>query len=623
VASLIAILLGTSADARVFEDGTGGGTIISSRAEASYQDEAGESYNTVSPTVTVTVLTVSTIAVTPDETAPSDTIAPRESVTRVFRVCNTGNNADTFTLTRVEVTAPATLSSLHFDNDGSGTLTDGDAPVRINESISPQLPPGGCVGVLAVIDTNDSPAQSTLTINLVARSNAVNAVNGRGQDAGTIINTIGTGPRLTDPDNPNLPPANLINGKGQAVVAVGATVTASIAFKNSGDTAARGVLVTQELPTGIDYVPDSLQSTDLKVSATRSSAQASDASRKVVVNFPRIEPGEVVRLSFRLRVTGNVPGGTGVATGAVITADNMSPVKTGGAVIVINPFGLVFAGRAGSSAPITGARVEVTTDQNGENFVRLPSDAGFTPNEKNENPFSSDGQGHFSFALSPDEIGSENSNANYFMKVTAQGYITRMVRLSLRPSQAGLFALTVHAADNQPLAVAGGFELVREDVRINDLAALVLNVPMFEPAGLQIVKSADRARAEIGDTITYRIEVHNPTAANVNGVAVKDLLPPSFHYASGSALLNLGSASGQSIEPETTGNELLFRISEIPTAQLRGSCIACVWAQMPARAIRKIWRSLPPRSPPENIFKARRRGPSSMCRREFFLPVRF
>ena len=162
MASLIAILLGASADARVFEDPTGAGTVISNRAEGSYQDEAGESFTTVSPTVTVTVLAVATIAVTPDETAPSDTVAPRERVTRLFRVCNTGNNTDTFTLTRFDLTAPATLNALHFDIDGSGTLTDGDTPVRVNESISPQLPPGGCIGLLALIDTNDAPAQHDL-----------------------------------------------------------------------------------------------------------------------------------------------------------------------------------------------------------------------------------------------------------------------------------------------------------------------------------------------------------------------------------------------------------------------------------------------------------------------------
>ena len=212
---------------------------------------------------------------------------------------------------------------------------------------------------------------------------------------------------------------------------------------------------------------------------------------------------------------------------------------------MINPYGLVFAGRAGSSSPIPGARVEVLLDQNGENFLHLPANTGYLPNAQNDNPFSTDGQGHFSFALANDEIGSSTNTANYFLRVSAQGYITRMIQLGLRPTQSGLFALTVHALDNQPLAIAGGFDLVREDVRINDLAALALNVPMFEPSGLQITKSADRARVEIGDTITYRIEVHNPSATSVSDVTVSDHLPPSFHYAAGSGLIGFGSAAAQ------------------------------------------------------------------------------
>src|SRR6266849_3466565 len=244
VAALLVVWLGTSANlwARAFEDSTGGGTIISNRAEASYQDDTGENFTAVSPTVTITVLAVAAIVVTPDETVPSDTVAPREHVTRLFRVCNSGNNADTFTLTRAQVTAPATLNALYFDNDGSGTLSAGDMQITLNETSSPELAPAGCIGVLAVIDTNDVAAQSTITINITARSNATGAVNGRGEDAGTIINAVGIGPRLTDPDNPNLPPVSLINGKNEAVLAGGDTFTTTIAFKNDGDIAARAVV---------------------------------------------------------------------------------------------------------------------------------------------------------------------------------------------------------------------------------------------------------------------------------------------------------------------------------------------------------------------------------------------
>src|SRR5205085_3068879 len=107
-----------------------------------------------------------------------------------------------------------------------------------------------------------------------------------------------------------------------------------------------------------------------------------------------------------------------------------------------------------------------------------------------------------------------------------------------------------------------GLVLVQSDLRIEDLAALVMNIPMFEASGLQIAKSSDRARAEIGDIVTYRVEVHNPTASTVSNVTVEDRLPPSFHYANGSALLTASSPQ-QSIEPQVNGSTLVFQLGDL------------------------------------------------------------
>lgn len=564
VAILATILLSGSAEswARAFDNPTNGGTVISNRAEATYQNEAGENFTTVSETVTVTVQTVVSLAVMPDETSPSDTVSPHAQVTRLFRVCNTGNYSDSFTLTRADITAPATINAFYFDNDGSGTVNAGDTEVRLNDTVSPQLTPTGCLGVLAVIDTNDAAPRSTITIRITARSNAVSAANGRAEDTGTIINAVGQGAFLTNPANPNLVPSKLVNGLGQVVVSSGGQFTYTIAFKNSGVGPALNVVVDDQLPAAIDYVSGSLQLNDRSLPDEGSESSVRDNHIRVFI--ARISPGETFRISFAARLARPVAAGSGLVNLASFTADNIPPVKSSAATVVIDPFGLVFEGRAGRSAPIAGARVEVLQDQGGENLLRLPSDTGFTPNEKNENPFSSDGQGRFGFTLSADQMGGANATANYFLRVTAQGYVSRLMQLGLRPTQPGLFTLTIHAVDNQPLAIGGGFDLVREDVRIDDLATLVLNVPMFEPGGLQIVKSADRARAEIGDTITYRIEVHNPTAASVNDVTVEDHLPPSFNYAEGSALFGLGAGSDQPIAPEVQGDVLRFHLGEIP-----------------------------------------------------------
>jgi uncharacterized repeat protein (TIGR01451 family) len=550
--------------ARALDDPTAAGVVISNRAEATYQNDAGEIFSAVSPTVTVSVMAVAALVVTPDETAPSDTIAPHDLVTRLFRVCNAGNTSDSFTLIRSDLTSPATIASLYFDIDGSGTLNDGDLPIQLTQTASPQLAPKGCIGVLAGINTNDITPKSNLTISLFARSNATNTANGQIEDLGTIINAVGEGARLTHPTDADLAPSKMINGLTQAVVNSGAPFNYTIAFRNSGDTAARHVLVEDQLPASIEYVPGSLQLNDRSLSDALDGDEGSVQNGHIRVRLDHVNPAEVVRISINARTFGSVIGGVGLVNTANLTADNATRIDTSHATAVVNPFGLVFAGRTGSSAPIPGARVEILTNLNGDNLLHLPPDVGYTPNEKNENPFATNGRGQFSFALPADAIGNSGAPAAYFMKLTAQGYVTRMIQLSLQPTQAGLFALNMHALDDQPLAVAGGFDLVREDVDIKDLAALAMNVPMFETAGLRILKSADRARAEIGDIVTYRIEVQNPTTSTIRDVVVNDHLPPSFNYAAGSALLSVGSGPEQQIEPEISGNELLFRIPELP-----------------------------------------------------------
>lgn len=559
----MALLCGASIKlwARSIDGATPGGAVITNRAHATYCDGSGEIYSTASDTVTVTVLAVASVTVTPDETAPSDTVAPREQVTRVFRICNAGNTPDNFTVTETSINAPATINALYFDNDGSGTVTAGDPQITLNQSASLQLPPGECVGLLAVIDTNDVAAQSSLTISITARSNATGAANGHNEDAGTIINAVGAGARLTDPINTNLAPSKLVNGGAEAVVTAGNQFTYTIAFRNSGDVTARNVVLNDPLPAGVEYVPGTLRVND-ELQSDAIDADAGSVTNNVIqVRFAQVNPSEAFRVTFAARRAGAVIAGVGVVNNASFTADNAAAVHTTDATVVVDPFGLIFAARSGSSAPIAGARVELFTDAGGANLLVLPPNIGFVPNAVNLNPFATDSAGHFSFKLSASEV-SGAPETNYFMRISAAGFLTRMIELTVRPTHAGLFEATVHALDGQALADST-FVLIQNDVHIEDLAALVMNIPMFEASGLQIVKSADRARAEIGDIVTYRVEVHNPTVGALSKVTVEDRLPSSFHYAEGSALLSVGSASQQPIEPQISGESILFQIGDL------------------------------------------------------------
>lgn len=569
IALALAALLASTAGvwARPVDDPTAGGTAISNRAEATYEDAAGTSYGTVSPTITLTVLSVSTLVVTPDETQSSEAIGPHERVTRIFRVCNTGNTPDFYTITRAEVNTPATLSALFFDTDGSGSYTDGDAAVQVGQSLSPRVRQGACLNVLAVVETNDAAPQSALTIHLTARSNVVAAANGTGEDSGTIINVIGQGSQLTSPDNPGLPPLKTVNGTSQTVVTPGNPFTYTIAFRNHGDVAARAVLVADDLPVGVEYVAGSLRLEERALTDAEDADEGQYNQGRVLVRLQQVDPGQLVHISFRAQIAvGASASGVGLVNSAVISGQNVPAVASTSAVVLVDPFGTVFAGRSNGATAIAGARVEILLDQNGDSLLAIPAGNGFPPNTGNENPYLTDGVGHYSFAFTPEQLGSAGTPLHYFMRVTAAGYVTRMLELEAHPTRAGLFGLTVHALDDQPLAHAGRFDLVNDAIQIEDLAAVALNIPMFERRSLEITKSADRQRAEIGDTITYRVELHNSTSVPVHDVTVRDRLPQSFHYAVGSARLgsNTGPASAAAvIEPLIEGDELVFRVPEI------------------------------------------------------------
>lgn len=555
-----------SARFRSSPDSTPAGTVIANRAEATYEGDEGTTYSTVSETVTFTVLPVATLTVSPKETVPSASVLPQEQITRLFRICNTGNVANSYTITGTDVTAPATFESLYFDNDGSGTLSIGDPVITVGSTSSTSVAPGMCLGVLAIVNTNAIPFSSLLRIHLTAHSTASGAINGNVEDDGTIINEIGKGPVFSSPTNPALPPLKEINGSSQAVVTRGNPFTYSIAFRNTGDVTAHNLVLSDDLPAGVEYVAGSLH-LDFNGSKDLTDAQDGDEGfvngQHIELHLVQLAVDQIVRLTFRAQLGNDAPAAIGLVNVAQVGADNAAPTRTNSVVVLADPFGTVFAGRAGGSVHIPGASVAVFTDQALMNPLPLQADQGFSPNVQNTNPFLSDAQGHFSFGLTQLQVGTAATPIRYFVNVKANGFISRLIEISVCAGNAGLMSLTERALDGQPIAVAGGFTLVREDVAMDNLADLAFNIPMFEEHGLEITKSVDQAHAEIGDVITYRIEVHNPTAGTVTGVVVRDHLPESFHYVEGTARLTTGTAPEQQIEPTTSEGNLIFNLGDL------------------------------------------------------------
>jgi uncharacterized repeat protein (TIGR01451 family) len=566
LALVVALLASVNAGASARDGETEAGTVISNRAEATYTDPStGSQFATVSPSVTVTVRTVAGLIVTPDETEPSATVGPNETIERLFRICNTGNTPDLYTITAAGIEAPAAILSLHFDTDNTGTLTSADRAITLGETMSPRVGRGGCVGVLAVVSTNAAQQGQRLSLRLTARSNVLGPSDSAAEDSGTIVNLVGGGPRLSSPDDPQLPPVKLVEGRERTTAAPGQALDYQIAFRNSGDVAARGVVLRDELPDELEYIAGTLRVNDQSVTDAEDADAGHVRDRRIEIKLAQLPAGEIVRVAFRARINGAAPAGRGVVNTATIAADNVHAVSSTSATVVANPFGLVYQGRT-AGTPVPGALVSLLTDSTTGATLGLAAGAGSEPNQENVNPFGADAQGRWSFALAPAQLGTSQAPVRYFLNVAAPGYRSRLIEVTVTPNAdgSGLFALVVRALDGQPVARAGSFEVTESAVEIKELAAFALNIPLFELTALGITKSADRPSVEVGDTVSYRVEVRNETPTAAEQVSVRDVLPPSFHYAEGSGRVDAPPTAPQPIEPEILSDGvLIFRVGRL------------------------------------------------------------
>lgn len=543
-------------------DTTPAGTVITNRADATYQDTEGNDYSTVSQTITITVAAVPSVNVTPDETAPSSPITPNQSGVKLFQVCNTGNVTDFYSITRVEASSPVTITGINFDTDNSGTLTNNDTPATLNQTLTPRIAPQNCYGVLVSFASNQVAPQTQIAFNLTAQSTLALSNGTYPSDTGTIINVAGTGARLTAPNDANLPPLMLIESNPRAVAAAGQTLNYTISFANSGDLPAQNVRVVDELPAELEIIPETLFLNDRLLTDATDNDEGTTTARRFEILINQIAPETTVRIKFQARLTAAAAiSGTGIVNTASVSAQNFPAVNTSTAIAIANPVGTIYAGQSAGAAKISGAQITVATDRSGTALALSPN-TGFSPNPENKSVFTSDANGGFSFALNEAQFGSTANPARYYITVAAPNYRPRVLEVTITPAANGLFTATIRSLDNQPLASANSFALTNEAVSLDKLAAMVFNIPLFELSTLEISKNADKQLAQIGDIVTYRIQVRNATASPMREIAVRDTLPPSFVYADNTAQIETSGAT-RSVNPEVNGSDLAFSLGDL------------------------------------------------------------
>ncbi len=202
---------------------------------------------------------------------------------------------------------------------------------------------------------------------------------------------------------------------------------------------------------------------------------------------------------------------------------------------------------------------------------------GIQPNTTNANPYfvtneDNENRGRYSFLFDRDR-GQLDQGRSYILVVNPpanSNFLQRRIRLTITnlDEAQSIVSYTATSVDGLPISTDAnptelqGEFLIRNAER-EGLVLGLLNVDtgICDLESIRITKSADRATAEPGDTIIYRLSLRNLASSAVQEIVVTDDLPLGFKFLEDSVRSEL---QGESVEIETTrdGATITFTTTE-------------------------------------------------------------
>jgi uncharacterized repeat protein (TIGR01451 family) len=195
--------------------------------------------------------------------------------------------------------------------------------------------------------------------------------------------------------------------------------------------------------------------------------------------------------------------------------------------------------------PVTGTELGALTPLTTTEFPDDPTNRvpkGIKPNLENANPFfvTNEDEGKYSFLFDKDK-GQLDIGRSFILLVkppAGSTYGERRIKLTITSKEGAIVKYRAQALDGRPIAVKdplgrttldGDFVLVEDAERIGlSLALFNFNTTVCQDREIRIDKTSDRAVAEPGDTVVYRLSVKNLAEANLKDVVVTDVLPLGF-----------------------------------------------------------------------------------------------
>ena len=173
---------------------------------------------------------------------------------------------------------------------------------------------------------------------------------------------------------------------------------------------------------------------------------------------------------------------------------------------------------------------------------------GIEPNEENANPFSltNEDEGRYSF-LFDESLGQLDIGRTYILVVNPPDdsiFVERRIEIRIdevtednqgRP----VVRYTATALDGTPISILDPLQrtVVQAEIilLVPDAERVGLNIgvgaiAMCEPVEIRIDKTGDRATAQPGDIVIYRLTVRNLTLVPLRNIEVTDILPQGFNF---------------------------------------------------------------------------------------------
>jgi uncharacterized repeat protein (TIGR01451 family) len=229
---------------------------------------------------------------------------------------------------------------------------------------------------------------------------------------------------------------------------------------------------------------------------------------------------------------------------------------------------------------------------------------GIAPNGENRNPFalSNAAGGTYNFLLDPNQ-GQIDVGQTYLLVITppeSSIYVQRRVKLEITGNSGGSNPVVSYRAtsiDGQPIAASGATQVDGQSVQIANAEqagllffSLQLSTTLCNPQQIQIVKSGDRAVAQPGDTVIYRVTVRNQTDGPVQNLTITDALPLGFHLLPQSVKAQI---DGQEypVQVVQTGANPVFQLDPTGQVGVKGILNLVYAVQLSPDAIRGTGRN--------------------------------